>query len=623
MKSINFFRVFLAGLSITAIIGCSTPGEYHKKIDKNVYRIIEQKQQETLGKTEPFTIETPEETLRRRLLIDQKLPYSGKESLGVTELKPVDHWPKGEPVPSSATSSISFATSITPDAPLHVNLETVLQIAAHSSRQYQSMKENVFRAALDLNLQKQRFQNTFTGQAENLISTDLSGNDTVSGDDSGAILGLSRKFLNGISLTTRIGLDLTKLLSPNDHASGSLYTDSSIMIPLLRGAGKHIVAEPLTQAERNVVYAIYDFERYKRSFAVDIAKNYLSVLQQFDQVKNSEENYRGLITSGRRARRLAEAGNLSPIQVDQSIQNELSARNRWIGTQISLQRGLDSFKILLGLPTDAKIEMDREDLSRLTKSAEAISAQGIVKGATEVIPPADAPVILPEISNSTKGSYEFDEKEAIQIAFANRLDLRNSLSQVYDAQRKVVVAADALRPELTFLGKASAGEGRSIGSANQPNNFDLNFEKGRYNALLTLDLPFDRKEEAVNYRERIIALEKSVRDYQNLEDTIKQDVRNKLRDLLEARESLLIQAQAVEVAKRRVISTNLYLQAGRVQIRDLLESQEALLSTQNAFTSALIDYRMAELEIQRDLDVLQVDENGLWKEFSPKELNHE
>jgi outer membrane protein TolC len=71
----------------------------------------------------------------------------------------------------------------------------------------------------------------------------------------------------------------------------------------------------------------------------------------------------------------------------------------------------------------------------------------------------------------------------------------------------------------------------------------------------------------------------------------------------------------VALAKRRVASTNLFLQAGRAQIRDLLEAQEDLISAQNALTAALVSYRVAELNIQRDMGVLEVNESGLWKEY--------
>ena len=54
----------------------------------------------------------------------------------------------------------------------------------------------------------------------------------------------------------------------------------------------------------------------------------------------------------------------------------------------------------------------------------------------------------------------------------------------------------------------------------------------------------------------------------------------------------------------------------------MLESSEALLNAKNALASALVDYRISELELERDLGLLEVDEKGLWKETKPMEREH-
>jgi outer membrane protein TolC len=86
----------------------------------------------------------------------------------------------------------------------------------------------------------------------------------------------------------------------------------------------------------------------------------------------------------------------------------------------------------------------------------------------------------------------------------------------------------------------------------------------------------------------------------------------------EAREALSIQTRAVEVAEKRVKSTDMFFEAGRSELRDLLEAQEALLSARNSLTSAVVDYRMAELEFQSDSGILQIDDKGLFKEYEPR-----
>jgi outer membrane protein TolC len=606
-------------LGIALLVGCSTPGKYRKAINKTANAIIQQKQEEVLGKVEPFSIETPEQSLRRNLLLSQDLLYSGPESLGRSALEEIKHWPKDDYLHAQselATPAIQF-----PSGPLQLSLEDVLLIAAQNSRQYQSQKETLFRSALNLDLSRDQYRNTFGGMTDGLLSTNQRS--MQSGMEGSVIGDISRRFLNGMSLTARIGMDLARILSPVDDASRSFFGDASVTVPLLRGAGRHIASESLTQSERNVVYAIYNFERYKKTFAVSVASEYFSVLQRIDQVLNSDGNYRGLITSSRRARRLADAGKMSPIDVDQSIQQELSARNGWISSQITLERRKDSLKVLLGIPADAQIELNRDDLTRLTASVEKIITDSIGSEVEEVIPPADAVIVLEQPTRENIGPMELEERQAIQIAFDNRLDLRVAKGSVEDAQRKVVVAADNLRAELTLLGRASVGEGRGIGSAQMPNSDQLNFDKGSYNALLSLDLPIERTAEIASYRDSLIQLERTLRDYQDKEDAIKLDIRNKLRDLQEARESLLIQAKAVELANRRVKSTEISLEAGRAIIRDTLEAKRDLLSSQNSFTAAKIGYRMAELELQRDLGVLEVDEKGLWKEFSPEAVTNE
>jgi outer membrane protein TolC len=60
------------------------------------------------------------------------------------------------------------------------------------------------------------------------------------------------------------------------------------------------------------------------------------------------------------------------------------------------------------------------------------------------------------------------------------------------------------------------------------------------------------------------------------------------------------------------------MEAGRAETRDLLEAQDALLNAQNSLTAARVDYRIAELEIQRDMGVLTVTDAGVWEEYLSK-----
>ncbi|MEJ5258987.1 MAG: TolC family protein [Anaerohalosphaeraceae bacterium] len=611
-------RIFFVPI-LSVVWGCKSPSDYRQKADEVSYKIIEQKQLESIGRTEPFSVERPSDLFRRRLIEIQALPVSTPASLGTDKTEPLAHWPeKDYPFEKPKTGTWTAE----PNQVITLSLMDALQIGAANNFDYQSRKEAIFSAALDLDLARNEFRTLFAGAAKSYYEENRTGLSPQRGFVHSGSLSASQKLTNGTELRAGMAADLVNLLTLGGASSLGLTADASISVPLLRGSGPHIAAEPLLQAERRVMYAIWQFERYKSEFAVTIAAEYLGVLRQFDQVRNSRENYISAMASARQSRRLADAGRLPEIQVDQAVQRELSARAQWIGAVESYKQRLDSFKIRLGLPPDAQIELDRKDLEQLQvyKNYFVYSDSSEQKrGRDQSFPAADAPIEPQPPTGEDAGPFELPEAIAVKTAFEKRPDLWVVQGQVYDAQRDVIVKADRLKAELTFLGTAGWGSGRSLGSAGM-DDARLEWDRGRYTALLNLNLPLERTAERNAYRKSYLALEEAVRSLQQAEDSIKLSIRNQLRTLLESREQVKIQAKAVTVAEKRQKSTKLFLDAGRAQIRDLLDAQDALLNAQNQLTASIINYRLAELNLQRDMGVLQVGENGLWKEIAPEVL---
>lgn len=610
----GIFSIFC--ILVYGILGCSAT-KYRENADKVANQFINKAQLAALGHTEPFTIEKPSDTLRRRLLSDQNLPYSGAAALGVDKLPLIEHWPEKD-YPSRKKGPEAPAPPWKGDKTLELTLVDSLQIAAANNREYQTTKEDIFQAALILDVESNTFRNTFFGALQSIFSSDNSGEQAIRGIESTASASWARRLKSGASIVSNVFVDLAKLLTLDKSSSLGIFADATISIPLLAGSGEYVVAEPLTQAERELVYSLYTFERFKRQLAVQVASSYLAVLNQMDQTKNEEDNYRRLIVSARNATRLGEAGRLPKIQVDQAYQDVLRARASWIAAQQNYAAQMDSFKIDLGLPTDAEIELDPSELEQLAQSIKAILGDKFskrIKEQQEALK-SDAPVEIPSINREGGGPLELEPLEAIEIALKHRMDLRILHGRVYDAQRVVIVAANALKPNLTLIGRAQAGERRGIGSADLP-NAQLRLDKGKYSAGLFLDLPWERTEEQDAYRNSYILLQRAVRNVQNSEDQIKFQLRNELRNLLKARENYMIQTQGLELAQERVKSSELFLQAGRAQVRDVLEAQQAFVSAQNALTSALVNYRVSELELQRDMGVLVIDYKGVWNEYNP------
>lgn len=617
-----------AVLAVTAALpaaGCRDARHHRAAADAAAGGIIAEKQRQAVGRTEPFAIERPADTLRRRLLLDQDLPRAGPASLGVRALDPIDHWPSDDYL---RTAGRPDGNAPTPDpGTIRLGLVDALRVAARNSNPYQDRKEAVYLTALNLDLERDAFRATFAGLVDADATADWSTDELVSGGVATPTVGVGQRFKSGLAVTTRLALDLVQLLTPNRASSAGLISDTTITLPLLRGAGRHIVAEPLTQAERDVVYAILSFEQFKREFVVDVATRYLEVIQLLDEVRNTEDGYRRVVLAGRRSRRLASSGRLPEIQVDQAVQQELRARADWVEARQDYAAAVDEFKGLLGLPPDARIELDPGELERLADAAQAVLKAAPDAGPTTA--PATRPATGPAGTMPTMrdvaieppgaggaGPYELPELTAIRLALAHRPDLRVSLGQVTDAQRRVVVAADALRPGLDVVVGGTFGGRRGLDSAAEP-FAGLRPERGTYTLSAPLELPLERTAERNRYRESLVELERATRELQEREDEIKRSVRGDLRDLLAAREGVVTQVRAVAVARRRVAATDMLLQAGRVEIRDVLEAQEDLVEAQNEFTTALVEYRSAELGLQRDIGLLEVNHEGLWREYQP------
>jgi len=573
---IKFFTCSLI-VYILIISGCMTAGEHRSRADTAAKRILQEKKVALGLHTENLSIEKPSETLRKRLLINQNLLVSGNFSYGSHYLTPPENWPEdGYPNADKIQEKITHPEF----PPLTLSIQHALEAGASNSPEYQNYKEEMFKAALDLNLEQHAFDGKISGSSSGEISSDTRGTETVSGVTSDLNTGFEKQLRNGLAFTAGLALDLVKLLTQGRNSSFGITFDSSVSIPLLRGSGRHIRMESLTRAERNVVNRIYEFKRFQKNFTVDIIERYLNILEQYQRTENFYENYKSLGMAAKKSETLKDAGRIIDIDLDRARQDQLRAQEKWLTSIKTSKNSLDSFKIKLGIPPDARIELNKKDLDRI---------YGLYLKELE----------MQSDFNTVDPSHGLD---FIQKALNTRMDLKVAISDMEDAQRNIIVLADALGAELTLLGSANTGESRSLSSAGQE-NASLS-SKGLYSALLTLDLPFERTAQRHAYRNGFITLERSIRRVQILEDNIKLSVREKLRDLEESEERLKIQYRALQLAKKRVKSTALFYEAGRAELKDILDAQESLLSSRNNVAAAAIDLVSAKLELLREIGMI-------------------
>jgi outer membrane protein TolC len=529
---------------------------YRRSADKEVYKIIQQKEKAALGHTNAFSIDTR---------------YSHR--------KPKD---------IKAQEIIEDRMRETKQT---VTLADALRIALENNRQYQLRKEQLYLSALTLT--RERFAYVpqfFAGSTVTAQRTPLDNESSgprfgiFTGEEERSRSGdVSLRAANRVGFDTllktggRVSLDLANDLlrfytgGPRESAVSTIGL--SLAQPLLRGAGAKIAAENLTQAERSVIYEIRGFSYFQDTFAFDIVTTYLRLVQQQDTVINQHSNFLSRVALRERSVALA-VDRLAPFQADLAAQEELTARNSYILAVERYRNTLDQFKITLGLPVGYEIRLDETVLTEL-------EAVGLL------------PVPL-------------TDEQSFRLALERRPDLLNEIDIFEDSKRKIVVAADRLKPDLLLFGDASlVSEGRTDYA-----RFDLN--DYRLNGGVQLDLPLNRKVERNNYRSSIISFERQLRTLSLFLDDLKNDLRADLRTLDQSRQSYDIQVRAKALADRRVESSELSLQAGRIQVRDVVDAQTARVQAYNAATAALVDYHLTRMRLLLDLGILKTQKERFW-----------
>ena len=522
----------LAGALFTLLGGCAARN-YRRDADQEVYRIIDERWQAEFGSKANYIISD---------IAEPNAPT--------------------QPYPSV------FAVDT---AARRLTLVQAVQLATVRNRDYQTQKESLYLQALDLTLARHDFAPQLFGLLNSGYGKSA-GAESIGAD---AALGFDQLLADGAVISVQIASEWLRFLTGDPSASLGSVLSAAVTQPLLRGAGRKIAQENLTQAERDTLYQLRSFARFRKTFVVSVVTSYYRVLQARDSVANSRNNYDKLLQAEQRLDMLASAGRLPRFEVQQAQQDTLEAWDDFVQTREIYEQQFDDFKIVLGLSPDAEVELDPDELL-------ALETMGV----------ADP---------------NFNVADSIEIALGHRLDLLTARDQVDDAARKVVVAEDALRADLNLVGTIG------VPSEEHTRFARLRFDRSDYTLGLEADLPFDRKSERNSYRQALIQLIRQQRAFDLAADEVKLGVRDAYRSFTQAAVRYRIQQTSLKLAQGRVESTDLLIQAGRAITRDLLESQAALLRAQNARTDALVSYVVASLNFARDIGALYVRPDGTWE----------
>jgi outer membrane protein TolC len=732
----------LLGLAVVMMwgSGCSR-SHYRSKADKESYCLVESRQLDPLWDLPPRTVEPARIS---RMQIQANLDCAPKP-IDDRAAQQFMNCPDGfdntgyySKIPTQAHTENPIWIDHLPRDPqsqqIKLTQPLAIDLALLHSRDYQTQFEQVYLSALDLSGNRFEFDTQWVGGGgTNFTATgaDLGDQRLLQVSDR---LGLSRNMAGGGQFATNILNSLFWDFGSGNLQGGSAALVTSFSQPLLRGAFRYVRLENLTQAERNLLYQVRDFARFRRVFHLDVTSSYLGLLTQLQAIRNSQTNVENLRLSLREYEVLVGLGMASQIQADQVFQQYQNARLSLLSSQQNLIASLDQFKFQLGLPPWVPFEIDEtllEPFELVDPRVEQLQQETdeIYLALVQYVAPETAPrdvlqqafiryielrdaaaELLPELAeelaqwttrlNATdlqtldqddrldieqqfalaeriearlaeqqvaaEQRQEFDarlkqlvsaepadplaleaiqravgvvlraeldelyvaqsqirmflieieplqikEQQAITFAHRQRLDLMNSQATVMDAYRKVEVAANALKSDLSVTG------GVALGSDPGKNNaFRFDSSANTYRVGAQFDGPLNRLNERNFYRAQQINYQRASREFISEKDQVANEVRSVLRQLTLRRLNFQIARQQLVAATRQVDQAQIDLRTSNSAEANLtlflLQALQGMVDAKNNLISNWINYRIQRMRLFVALEMLYLDENGEW-----------
>ena len=430
MKQVDFYStchryawktVALTGMALLFFqLGCSRTF-YRKQADHEALYILKEKGNDDRWSMEDFSIEINKKS--RMFSVDDPdhpaMPPDDEAASifmeSVDGMEGYDGWEKDGQLEHFENPEWRQHLPLAEDGKLHINGQDAVRLALLHSTAYQRQLETMYMSALDVSAERFEFDTQFYGG----YGSDYRSRGAAVAGSARSDLTLStrniqmrQKYAKGTSLVANFANSLMWQFSgPDTHSTTSLI-DINIVQPLLRQGGKDKVLERLTRTERQMLYKIRDFQRYRKGFYLDIltgnsgvqsasrigglfggsglsgftgvgsggfgglgggggtgggiprsAGGYLGLLQNLQQLNNQRANITALESSLRLFESYFEAGFTDFNQVQQTRASFYQAVSDLMQAESSFNASRDTFTSEIGLPPDVQIVITGDELN--------------------------------------------------------------------------------------------------------------------------------------------------------------------------------------------------------------------------------------------------------------------
>lgn len=372
LASLRFpFPLLLIGAAAVFSAGGCTPAQYRLQADRETYSILNAKAAPVDRNLPPRHVEPPVESRNFDPTSPDCPPMPPDDPLAHREMHcPGDqpgyqHWHDQGHVDWIESPLWERFLELDADGRLDLSAERAVDLGLVHSREYQFELESLYLSALALTFERFEFDlQWFGGNTSDFFHFGRGANEQ-NALSTNSFLGFSKSFACGGQLLVNFANSFVWEFTGDDTMIAPSELTVNFVQPLLRGAFRDVRLENLTQTERNVLYQVRNFARFRKRFYVDLVsgeQGYLDLLLQLQAIRNLEQNVYSLEQNLRAHEALAEAGIVSPLQVDQVFQSYQAGRLRLIRAENALENSLDAYKVQLGLPPELEVELDDSQL---------------------------------------------------------------------------------------------------------------------------------------------------------------------------------------------------------------------------------------------------------------------
>ncbi|MFQ5494652.1 MAG: TolC family protein, partial [Phycisphaerae bacterium] len=464
-----------------------------------------------------------------------------------------------------------------------MNLPDALAYAMRHGRDLLDAKEELYLSALDLTLERHLWTPQFVASVRTDFTNFPDDEALRRALNTAGELSVTQRLPYGGDVTARVLHRLMRDVTDRVEKGESGQVILEAQLPLLRGAGS-VAYESRYQAERNLIYAVRDYERFRRTYLVGIAADYFNLQQLRANIDNTYKSYIDRADDLEKAEFIQQMGRSRNVRdAPRARSNLRSAEADLVSAKERYATTLDRFKVRIGMPVVALLDVIDQDEDKWSRTVDDL---------------------LPDVS----------VKLAVDVAVRQRLDLLNSADRLDDRRRGVVIAKNRVLPDLDLSGSLTMDS-----NPDQLRATSLRTERATWQGGIEFRLD-DRRTERNAYRASLISLRRAKRDYEESTDLVRADVRQALRRVFQQQNLRQIQAFNVKENNDRLLGARAQFNLGKADNQDVIDAANELLRAENDLARALASYRVSILEFRRDTGTLRITDDGRWA-MGPEDAN--